>query len=422
MLIKVKNWIVEKWRGLKCWLKWLLIGGVASASVLTGVILLEVPLIEVDGKIIEFPYTDNNSNENIIIRTDKETYKAQSIIGTPYATVYIMVENKSGKIDKLHTLFHLDQDYKIFGIYELIDETYDCSVLIATSSATLVQECEGNHWVKINPEKDLDYETLKIKSSKPIKEKKSNVSIDKKVSKSVLNGEITYYKVDIGAFASNEKEFFVEVLGEGGAYGHLDPSIFATPQDFEGLNIGDLQGQDSWTGDTEYDVQASVVYEGTKAVQIVNPSAGGERIDKAGSNTPDGDISFYVRQTTTAGTTRLVLEESGLGKIVFYLTASGYFAYYGPGGVTNIQTYNVDQWYNVRIQWEASGDTAIYSIDGGAYTSSDTALGVWTNINNLYIYADTYGETTGKTLYFDYIDEDPYPSASRQRTLSPTFE
>ncbi|KKU20693.1 MAG: hypothetical protein UX33_C0041G0011, partial [Candidatus Azambacteria bacterium GW2011_GWC1_46_13] len=39
-------------------------------------------------------------------------------------------------------------------------------------------------------------------------------------------------------------------------------------QTFNTLNNGDLNGQDSWSGAVEYDIQSSISHEGTKAVKV----------------------------------------------------------------------------------------------------------------------------------------------------------
>ena len=64
---------------------------------------------------------------------------------------------------------------------------------------------------------------------------------------------------------------------------------------FNSYNDGDLNGQGSWSGDTDFDVQSIITVEG-KAVKIVG--TGIESISKTGTQLSEGRITVYHRRTT----------------------------------------------------------------------------------------------------------------------------
>ena len=59
-----------------------------------GTVIDQTPQVEVDGQTIEFPYTDDNSGEDILIRSNVETlgFWGDEEIGY----IYYYVENKTG--------------------------------------------------------------------------------------------------------------------------------------------------------------------------------------------------------------------------------------------------------------------------------------------------------------------------------------
>ena len=74
-------------------------------------------------------------------------------------------------------------------------------------------------------------------------------------------------------------------------------------QKFNSLTTGDLNGQDSWSGDTEFDVQESVTYEGAKAIQVTDP--GGQangNIVRTISGVSSGVVYFAMRVSGQPGT------------------------------------------------------------------------------------------------------------------------
>ena len=66
-------------------------------------------------------------------------------------------------------------------------------------------------------------------------------------------------------------------------------------QTFNTLNNGDLSGQDNWSGDIQYDVQSTLAYEGTKAVQV-NALDTSKLITRTVPSFTSGQMYFSVRR------------------------------------------------------------------------------------------------------------------------------
>ena len=242
--------IKEKLKRFWKWIVALIFGGAilaASALIPNGAI----PSILVNGELITFKYTDENKDENLIIRTDKETYG-----GWDESDVYVMVENKSGKGQAINLqVFFPDESKSVAEIsrlklnvpyeidvpdFKIVD--YDCSIITSVSSTTketITEKKTCQRDEQIGSHKEIRYrdewqpQTLSdfsirenniLIASQEITEKdKKDFKAKKKIQTPILANEITYYKIKIKFPNQTKGEFFIECignLGEGG-YGIL---------------------------------------------------------------------------------------------------------------------------------------------------------------------------------------------------------
>ena len=78
-------------------------------------------------------------------------------------------------------------------------------------------------------------------------------------------------------------------------------TILTDPYDFNSLNNGNLDGQDSWVvqdgSSGDWQVQDSVVFEGAKAVSY---DSNGADFYKDGTARADGKITVYVRKSSAS--------------------------------------------------------------------------------------------------------------------------
>ena len=209
-----------------------------------------IPTIDFNGETIEFPYTDNNFGENMIIYTDKETYG-----GWDGTDVYIAVENKSGANEVSNLQFFFGKDETFTDLKQFVEDVpyqievddyktveYDCSYTTSTDSTESTKEelikqtCEkeeliGSHtetkyqdeWQPILMEKysEIDNVVLLATSQREEKTKKDFKAKDRSQI-SIEKDQFKYYKAHINFTHDSQEEFFIELVGDS-SYGHLDP-------------------------------------------------------------------------------------------------------------------------------------------------------------------------------------------------------
>ena len=377
--------------------------------------------IEVEGQTISFPYTDDNTGENMIIRTDKESYS--DIFGKS-VDVYVMVENKSGKSQISDLQFYFPkQEITVNKIWQMTSGNYveivdDFTSITSSSTGKEIKVKSGEHkenkvgniW-KEQPITNFSQEhnSLLLGTGKE-KEKPGQIA-DKKIQTTISKDGIAYYKVNISLQKDiGSNEFFVEVVGDEGGYGLLDPTLYTDPYTFNDLSDGSIHGQDGWVasgsgGTDKFIVQTSVVYEGAKAV---SDSYAETNLTKSGSAQASGTIFAYMRSTVTNSAWAMFIRSVTTAKCALRLSETGYIQYYRVGtAFVNITTYNANTWYPLGLMWEDGGDTCSYSLDGGdTWTSFGTPTGGFTTIDNIYV-SQQYVGTAG-TQYIDYISGSKY--------------
>jgi len=252
MIKEIKQFFIRTWEKVKQGGRWVkkhwkgLIVSVFGATAMAVTMLPKdtTPSVEVNGVVIEFPYTDDNTDENVLIYTDKETYSNGEYI-------YMAIKNE-GVDGSANIQFFFEGNTEITEIKRLVKNSpyqvdvpeyktvkYDCSKTIpaiaADSERYIEQTCErdeqtGSHseirykdvWLDESitdfSKEDNDLLVKKIKE-KPKKEYKT----DKKIAVELVDS-FTYFRAKIKAPMRIDEEFFIEVIGDE-LYGHLDPFL-----------------------------------------------------------------------------------------------------------------------------------------------------------------------------------------------------
>ena len=196
-------------------------------------------------------------------------------------------------------------------------------------------------------------------------------------------------------------------------------NLWTYEQKFDGLNDGDLNGQDSWSGATEFDVttDAAALYEGTKGLKIYQP-AGLKTIKRTlPASIESGEFWISVKATeTTQLYPRININNDGdVIDLEIFFWSDGTIKYYSRDATDYVQidslTYSADTWIRLGVRFRCTGAaafeglnerTAKVSIDGGDNWSSElefeAASGTDINYLELVGFADT-----GNYNYFDYI-------------------
>lgn len=161
--------------------------------------------IVIDGKEINFNFTDENSNENLIIMSNAKDYA-----GVNETEVYFSVTNIGSSSEKVVLQAHFPFDMGEMGSLERLklkeqrwtrEETHDREILEPNFiTSALVKK----------PQRKFLPETMKAKKS------------TKKGSK-IGPGKTQYYKMKINFPVMSQGEFYIEAVGEHENYGLLDP-------------------------------------------------------------------------------------------------------------------------------------------------------------------------------------------------------
>lgn len=245
--------IKDKWTWTNK-LTWVIVGG---AIVLSGASLLtekpepeSIPSIQLtDGRTIDFTFTDDNTGEDVYIYTDKATYD-QSL---SQAEIYLAVVNNSGDDQNIDTNLYFKtlegreladvkelkpvEHERTIPEYETRCTTQERAPPTATSSKTATTTVETCEQVLVGEttesfivfeEQTIERKQFNEKAREALKNKPtksvSNYKADKVFGSFIPSGGVAYYKavVQFPKGVDNEK-FYVEAIGDSGAYGHLDP-------------------------------------------------------------------------------------------------------------------------------------------------------------------------------------------------------
>jgi hypothetical protein len=178
-------------------------------------------------------------------------------------------------------------------------------------------------------------------------------------------------------------------------------SIFT--DNFDSYNNGDLNGQGSWSGDTDFDVQESIKNSGTKGISC---SVTGKAIAKTGTLTADGEAFAYFRTNADSGSWFDLWEganqityarfnhASGRGKLQASLAGSYEDV---PGSITN------DAFNKVTVQWRSSDKKVRWSLNDGTFTDWKTTFANFSSgLDKIRLV--TADVSVGGCCYFDDIN------------------
>ncbi len=156
-------------------------------------------LTEVGSPEIEFTYTDDNSGENLIIKTDKQVYE-----GLTGVTAYFSITNTGQNPESVNLLFHFPKGK---GNIAKIEKWQDNQ----WQSLTLLKKVEVN-------ETFFSPEVLQKRKFIP-----EEFEIKRRIQSLIEAGGTVYFKTEIKFPPKSSGEFYIETLGHQEGYGLLDP-------------------------------------------------------------------------------------------------------------------------------------------------------------------------------------------------------
>lgn len=147
-------------------------------------------------------------------------------------------------------------------------------------------------------------------------------------------------------------------------------------QKFNSLSTGNLNGQDSWSGDTDFQVENSVTYEGANAVRCTN---GNGYIARAVTGVSAGVFYIAMRRPDTAGdaeyNVRTTANTADWGRVI--MESSNIEVVHSAGSSNLLVGYTVNVWYLFRFSILSTSTFTIEYSTGGAFSGS---LGTLTSI------------------------------------------
>lgn len=239
---KIRAWF-ERFRG------WV-IGALAFVSIAGTVFMgggpIEPPAVMVNGTLITYPFTDDNTGEQLLIYTDKETY-----VELGEATVNFAVVNTSAEDQGVNLMFYFGDKSKGLSMIEVLQKdavySYEADVFgkkceafddfntstgKKVSSTTCFQAKTGTKTATAtkdvwNPTPTLGFNQftdrdkkvtdagLSLKSIGGYTAKKKNIVF-------IKAGDTAYFRARVYFPNRTHDKFYIEAVGQSG-YGALDP-------------------------------------------------------------------------------------------------------------------------------------------------------------------------------------------------------
>lgn len=187
--------------------------------------------------------------------------------------------------------------------------------------------------------------------------------------------------------------------------------------DFNSYIDGNLNGQGSWSGSTDFQIQGITVFEGAKAVYV--KSLGTDQILKIGNPIDTGTLAFYWRIVAGASNGLYVRESVGDNPVFQILADKEGTGQYriraADNSYTSIGAINVNSWDLIELDWTGN-PTYTYKgrVNGGAWSNSIT----WRS-NNTPDFLNFEAKPLDAEFYLDFIDEiyEAPPAPAEETTL-----
>lgn len=196
---------------------------------------------------------------------------------------------------------------------------------------------------------------------------------------------------------------------------------------FNTLTDGDLNGQDSWSGDTGLDVVTSTPtpYEGAKTLKGITPADFNDHeVTRSITSLSDGIVYFsYLFSNSGGSDKRLSIKLLSGATIVVYLKCFGttiLLENRTPGNDTVATGLVADTWYRIGLEYNATNDQARANVDGGTFSAwSDVYLA--TSVDTMKIVASDNNGASGGYIGCDAISPNYTPVAGATARSTPTL-
>lgn len=223
--------------------------------------------------------------------------------------------------------------------------------------------------------------------------------------------------VEFDSIGTSDTTFYMYYGNPGVSTTSNGANTFILFEDFNALTDGDLNGQNSWSGSANFNVQTSVKYEGAKALEI---TTGGSTINikKAVSVTSyNCFVQAMMRSNDVSRNNILAIyaNEGAHGISGIYLEYGAFYHFAAAGWqTTNIGASN-DTWFKARLAFDSASTHKVWINDQLATPAANTNnTNVTSAIDSIQI--EQYTDT-GANGYMDvvvvgqYLSTEPVISA-----------
>lgn len=191
------------------------------------------------------------------------------------------------------------------------------------------------------------------------------------------------------------------------------PNLWTYNQDFETLTAGDLNGQDSWSGNAAFDVStdAEALYSGSKGIKV-NGNNTGVAISRTITGVASGTFYISMKLQTTNNLYQVFRLYNGASYgIAVGLWTDGTISYWNGSDWTQIGslTYEGGTWYRIGVQFECgsggweglSADTFKINVNNGAWSSALNFSTALAQVDKIEL--ETYNSDASHYGYWDTI-------------------
>lgn len=381
-------------------------------------------------KTITLTYTDDNTDEDLLIYTDKATY-ADGLAG---ATVYFTVLNTTSKTSAdISFLFMGNENIKRIEKHKIIQETYyepeyekieiECET---SATSTLIEDVcykynqigtttniiDKDSWANIEIQDNIELlgakDHSRKKDGKGAKgDKKITVNLPKYNKKELgaVSNNFILFRAFIEYPINNNNEFFIEVFGKNGSYGHLDPTFGndggGTWTHYEELQVAYSKVSATLTNFpvliTEDNISAKMFSThclGTGAdIRFATSTTGGEipfEVVKWATTTPDAEIWMKVPSVSHTATTSVYMF-CGNGSATAYAASDTY----GRNAVWS------DYELVAHVQEQGNGTSGEY-VDSSGSSNSGTGSPApdRDTVSKIGKYSQLFDNPTGTNILF----------------------
>ena len=362
-------------------------------------------LVYLDGQEMAISYMGETIGVDFIIKSNSKSYDGVNR-GIP---VYFSITNVSGEAQNIRIAVSLNGEKLEWGSVKKFIENKEVMKDIwvehytSTKTATGTNILSENVLVSTTTLKTIWKDMSSVPKLPVIDYSRKalfGLNHEKEVNDFLTDKETAYYRTDIFKTGKVNEEFIIEVFGDQGGYGYLDPLI----DNFDSYNDGNLNGQGGWTAQAATNVQGTVFYGASgKALGKTGDLTAGSNYVSITSEADGNQIVYLQYNATANGNVGVILYENTTILARIYIDASAAKALLWGAAFTQIAgSLSTGTWYKLEIQWRSSDWYVQGRMDDGTWTgwlapvntitTGVNKIGVWTN-NTGAVYWDEFSET-----------------------------